>query len=380
MTDEEVSRPAQVSGASGLSDFALRVVIAVLIVAVALALWRLRDAIAIGFGSIVLAVSALGLADDIGRRTGLPRRYALPLVLGLAALVMLISIAVFGATVAAQFNELGRKLPESLRLLEARARTSPLGADLVGRLEESMMASGAGSLPKIAGAVLSALAGLLTYGLITVFGAVFLAIDPGRYHRGFIRLVPPSQRALYARTLDRVGETLHRWMVSRLVVMVVVGVLSSLGLWALGIDAPLALGLTGAILTFIPNIGSVMSAIPAGLIGFVQEPTMALYVAVLFWFVHFVEGTFITPYIQDEAVDVPPVVSIFSTLVFTVLLGPVGVVLSGPLMVVSFVAVQALYLEEVLGEPRAPAAARGLRAWLAKLTRRRQRRSEPGES
>jgi hypothetical protein len=66
------------------------------------------------------------------------------------------------------------------------------------------------------------------------------------------------------------------------------------------------------------------------------------------------------------------VVSIFSTLVFTILLGPVGVVLSGPLMVVSFVAVEALYLEGLLGEPRPSPPTRGLRAWLIKRSERRR--------
>jgi predicted PurR-regulated permease PerM len=73
-------------------------------------------------------------------------------------------------------------------------------------------------------------------------------------------------------------------------------------------------------------------------------------VAFLVWAVHFVEGTFITPYVQDEAVDVPPVISIFSTVVFALLLGPFGVFLSGPFTVAAIVLVNHFYIEDVLGE------------------------------
>jgi predicted PurR-regulated permease PerM len=140
--------------------------------------------------------------------------------------------------------------------------------------------------------------------------------------------------------------------------MAAVGVLSSLGLWALGIDAPFALGLTGAVLTFVPLVGSIAAALPAMLIGFLQEPIKAVEVALIFWFVHFIEGTFITPYVQDETVDIPPVLSIFSTVVFGLLFGPIGVLLTGPFTVVAMVLVERLYVEDVLGEPRPVTTAR----------------------
>lgn len=364
-----------------LASFAWRVLVIVIIVGGLLALWRLRDALSVAFGSIVLAVSALGMAEAIERRTRLSRGAALAMVFGGGALVMVIALAVFGATIAAQFDELGRKLPEGLRMLEVRAKASPLGAEAVERLREAAFANGAGNLPRIASYIVGAIGSVLTYGVIMLFGAVFLALEPDRYRRGVMLLIPPGSRPRSEAVFDRIAVALQRWMISRLAVMVAVGVMSSLALWALGIDAPFALGLTGAILTFIPHIGSVMSVIPAALIGFLQHPAMAAYVVVVFWLVHFIEGTFITPYAQDEAVDVPPVVSIFSTLVFTVLLGPVGVLLAGPLTVVLFVAVRALYLEDVLGEPHANPPLKGFRKMMQLARERRaQHAARPGNS
>ncbi len=66
-----------------------------------------------------------------------------------------------------------------------------------------------------------------------------------------------------------------------------------------------------------------------------------------------VEGNLVTPLVQAEAVELPPVLTLFATLVFGLLFGPVGVLLAAPLTVVMLVLINALYLEDTLGEPRA---------------------------
>ena len=65
----------------------------------------------------------------------------------------------------------------------------------------------------------------------------------------------------------------------------------------------------------------------------------------MFWGAHFIEGTFITPLVQDESVDLPPVLTIFSTLAFTVLFGPSGVLLASPIVLVIMTGLQVFYLE-----------------------------------
>jgi predicted PurR-regulated permease PerM len=344
---------------AGLAGFATRLLLIGLSLAFALALWRLRDAVMVAFGSIVLAVGFRGLADALSRRTGLPAGLALAAVVAGCLGLLALSFEVFGAAMSAQFGELSRKLPESISNLVARLHQTPIGEEVVRQAREAARSAAAGPGPRVVGRLIGAAAQAATYALVMIAGGVFLAIDPARYRAGFLRLAPPSQREHASDVLAALALALRRWLVARVVVMAAVGVLSSLGLWALGIDAPFALGLTGAILTFIPTVGSVMAALPGMLIGFLQDPIKAVAVALVFWAVHFIEGTFITPYVQDEAVDIPPVISIFSTVVFGVLLGPAGVLLTGPITVVAMVLVERLYVEDVLGErAAAPQAAR----------------------
>jgi predicted PurR-regulated permease PerM len=123
------------------------------------------------------------------------------------------------------------------------------------------------------------------------------------------------------------------------------------GLSLLGIPAALLLGLTGALLTFIPYIGAILAAVPAVLVALTSSPGLALLTALMFWGVHTIEGTFITPVVQDEEVYLPAVTTIFSTLGCAVLFGPSGVVVASPLVLVVMTAVRMFYLEDVLGEP-----------------------------
>ena len=83
-----------------------------------------------------------------------------------------------------------------------------------------------------------------------------------------------------------------------------------------------------------------------------QGPVLVGYVVALYVGIHFLEGNIINPLVQAEAVQLPPVLTLFAALVFGLLLGPIGVLLAAPLAVVLLVAVNALYIEGILGERR----------------------------
>jgi predicted PurR-regulated permease PerM len=134
--------------------------------------------------------------------------------------------------------------------------------------------------------------------------------------------------------------------------MALVGSLTGLGLWGLGVPAPLALGLLAGLFAFIPYVGPIISSVPGILMAATHGPFPAFYAALLYAGVHFVEGNLITPIIQAEVVELPPILTLFATLVFGLLLGPIGVLLAAPLAVVILVIVNTFYLEDTLGEKR----------------------------
>jgi predicted PurR-regulated permease PerM len=136
--------------------------------------------------------------------------------------------------------------------------------------------------------------------------------------------------------------------------MAIIGVLSGFGLWLLGIESAIALGLVGGFLCFIPYVGAVVAAVPATLVALTQGPTYALSVLAMYAAVHFIEGNFITPFVQAEATSLPPVLSLLSIVAFGILFGPVSVLIAAPLTLFLMVVVELLYVEETLG--REPAS------------------------
>ncbi len=132
--------------------------------------------------------------------------------------------------------------------------------------------------------------------------------------------------------------------------MLTIGALTGIGLWLLGIEAAAALGLMGGMLCFIPFVGAILAAVPATLVALTQGPGYAASVVVMYVGVHFVEGNFITPMVQAEATSFPPVLAILSTVAFSLLVGPVGVLLAAPLTLFLMATVEILYVQQALGE------------------------------
>jgi predicted PurR-regulated permease PerM len=130
--------------------------------------------------------------------------------------------------------------------------------------------------------------------------------------------------------------------------MLTIGVASAIGLALLGVPLALALGLIAGLLEFVPFFGPIASGTVAVLVAFAQGPTQALYVALLFLVLQQVEGNVLVPLVQRWAVDLPPVLSLASVMVFGTLFGPLGVVLGTPLAVVMMVLVQRLNIEQTL--------------------------------
>lgn len=246
-------------------------------------------------------------------------------------------------------------------------RTHEWGRYLLNQASGARIADATDVLGPLLGALIGATGAYLAYGVIIIVCGVFLALDPDRYLGGVLALVAPSHKALAERFLARTGAVLRLWLISRLIVMAAIGVLASTGLTLLGIPAALTLGLTGALLTFVPYIGALLAAAPAVLVAFTVSPMLAFLTGMMFWGVHFIEGTFITPIVQDEEVDLPPVVTIFATLAFGVLFGVSGVILASPLILVVIVATQIFYIEVALGQPAYSATGGALSNRLGRL-------------
>ena len=193
----------------------------------------------------------------------------------------------------------------------------------------------------------------LSAAVVTLVGALYLAISPELYLSGTVRLLPLPYRTRGRTVLEEVGKTLRWWMLGQIVDMLAVGGLAAIGLWLVGEPAPLAIALLAGLLTFIPYFGAIITAVPAALVGLAVSWTLALWVLAIFLACHLVEGYVVAPVVQRRMVDLPPALTILSMTLLGTLFGALGIILATPLAAASLVLVRQLYLRDVLADPLA---------------------------
>jgi predicted PurR-regulated permease PerM len=329
--------------------FIRRVLIVLALVALFLLAWHLRTLLLMLFGAVVVATIFRALADRIARLTGLSDGISTVISI-IAVLATAIGLAaLFGTTIARQVQTLSETIPAAWRAFEARMGDIGLG-EQIKQLAQSIRAPGGSSFSAFGRTILSIGSGIADILVVLVAG-IFLATQPRFYLTGAVKLIPPSNRPLALEATMESEKALRLWLRGQLIAMVVVGLLTGLGLWALGMPSALTLGLLAGLLEFIPFAGPILASVPAILLALAVSPDLAIWVALLYLAVQQFEGYVLTPLVQQYAVELPGVVLLFSLIAFGVLFGTLGVLLAAPLSVVTYVLVKRLYIIETLHTP-----------------------------
>lgn len=140
------------------------------------------------------------------------------------------------------------------------------------------------------------------------------------------------------RALDKMGEVAHgvnRYLAIKTVVSLVTGAVVSVWLAILGLDYPLLWGLLAFMLNYVPNIGSIIAAIPALLLALIQlDLSSTLLVAAGYMTTNIVMGNVVEPRIMGRGVGLSTLVVFLSLVIWGWVLGPIGMLLSVPLSMV----------------------------------------------
>ncbi|AUD05386.1 AI-2E family transporter [Spirosoma pollinicola] len=295
--------------------------------------------------ALPLRAGARWLSQKTSWKEGICLAVVAILTLGLlTALVWTLSSSIGG-----QMNGLAGQLSSAIK----QARDSLTGSEWGQRLVDAvpsmdkLFEGRSRSLSKVFGAVSSTI-GLLADVYVIIFLAAFLAAQPSLYQEGLLLLVPKPGRKRGAEVLDKLGKTLLNWLIGKLFSMVVVGVLSFLGLWLLGVKMAAILSLFAGLITFIPNFGPILALVPAVLFAFSDGPQQALYVVLLYTGIQLIESNLLTPLVQNKMISMPPALVLISQLVMGVFVGGIGLILATPVMAIILVLVKMLYIQDVL--------------------------------
>ena len=311
------------------------------------------DVILLLFGAILMAIFLRGLADLLNRYTKLSEGLSVLLVSLLLVLILGGAIALLAPSVAEQVRHLRQELPVSAQKAGNYISQFGWGKTLREQLpsfDEVMQKVDAASLLSSVGGYFSSTLGVLGNFLVMILLAIYLASEPRFYAEGFTKLFPKGARPRVSEILSEIGNTLSWWLIGKAASMLFIGLLTWIGLWILGVPLSLTLGLIAGLLSFIPNFGPIISAVPAILLAFIDSPISAVYVLILFIVVQIIESNLVTPFIERKTVELPPALTVFAQLALSLLIGGIGLVLATPLVAVVVVLVQTVYVEDVLGD------------------------------
>jgi predicted PurR-regulated permease PerM len=337
------------SGASPykVTPMALR---AVVVVALALLFWKFAPVLLLAFGGVLVAIFLRTIGDWVSKWTGLPAVWSLAIVLVLLGLLSAAGIYLSGDPVAKQMTELADQVPRSIEKISDDLKQFVWGKWLVEKVPTSAqdLPVSREDVASYASGALSSVTGGIVAALIVLVLSIYLSFDPDTYISGAIRLFPVRKRKRLLSVLKEVHETLQMWLLGKFLSMIVVGVLTSTGLWIIGVPLALALGVIAALLTFVPNFGPILSALPAILLAFVDAPMRAFYVFLLYFGIQTFESYLITPLIQQKTVSLPPALTISTQISLGILFGAGGIVFATPLTAAALVLLKRLYVEDML--------------------------------
>jgi predicted PurR-regulated permease PerM len=207
-------------------------------------------------------------------------------------------------------------------------------------------------------------AGIVAGLVVVIITALYIAINPRPLTDAILQLLPFERREMARRMLGRIATSWLGWLQAIAIDMLVLGGLLYLGMRIVGLPFAVGFAVFSALLTVIPNYGSIISAVPPILLGLSISPGKAVLVLVVYVIVNQIEGNLILPLVMARTVNLHPAVVAIGVLVMAQLFGLIGVIISIPLLSLFIILVEDLwitpqeeaYLPTIVGEaqPGAP--------------------------
>jgi predicted PurR-regulated permease PerM len=255
----------------------------------------------------------------------------------------------FGARIEVQGKQLIDTLPGAVDRLRDLMSNYSWGPGVIKQIQQINVTSAGGNFLSKALGAFSSLLSVVTNLILIFFGSLYLALEPDLYLRGLLSLVPPKHRPRGGEVLASIYEGLRHWLLGQFIAMLAVGLAFGIALSIIGVPSSIVLGIIAALLEFVPLIGPVIATIPAMLEALTQGISTVIWVGVAFLVIQQLESNLLVPMLQKRAVKLPPVVALFATVIFGVLFGVVGLIFAVPLIVVVMIAVQEIYVKDILG-------------------------------
>ena len=327
------------------ASIALRVAIVVLLVG--LAAWWLylvREVLIVAFLAVVIAAAIHAPVATLERRR-VPRVAAVVLVyLALIAAVILL-LALLVPPLVAQAREFGADLPAIVASLSAGLNSIlaqlglPAGASAIDTILGQLGSLG-GILARIPGVIV----GFLSALLLVTFLSALMVLERDRARTWSMRFVAPADRAAWDGVLRKAADRLGAYVRGQLLIMLVTGVASYVGLTLIGVPFALPLGIFAFLTEAIPIAGPIIAGVAMILVALTESPVQALLTLVLVVIIQQAESLVLVPVIQGRLISISPVVALLAVLAGSAIGDIPGAILAIPVVAIAMVVIDDVIL------------------------------------
>ena len=349
---------------------------------IALIIWASVGAVILGYVVLIIADSVRVIWLPVAFSAGLVfllepavrtfERMRIPRVVGtllsfiiLLALI-LATVALVLPTVREQAAELAQKLPDLYQsgIDWARQFATNVGVDIDELLSQEsielwlndpanqetiqnvLIGFGAG-----AGTFLRGVTESIAIVVLAPVLAIYILIDLSRFKESALDLTPPKYRDETAFVAGEVGTALGSFVRGQLLVAVIVGIASSIGMWIIDLPFWLIIGILAGFLNLIPFLGPIVGGALAVLVALLNgDPTQAIWAVVIFVIIQQVDNHIITPLIQRARVNLSPLVIVLALIIGGSIAGLLGVLVAVPITAALRIVVGHIWRTRMLGE------------------------------
>jgi len=287
--------------------------------------------------SVFIAVISFPLMSKLQQK-GIPKGLSLTMV------ILLVVIIAFGLTIliGSSLAEFSQTLPEYKQKISAEWAyilewLNNHGISVADSIKEVV---DPGAAMGLVSSILLGFGGVLKNSFLIILTVTFILIEAAGFAQKIqssndTNQINDSQDVPVGKDFSQIFlQKVRNYMSMKTIISMVTGVIIAIALWLVGVDYPVLWGVLAFMLNFIPNIGSIIAAVPAVLLTIVQLGFSAsVLVAGIYIVVNIVIGSVVEPKYMGKGLGLSTLVVFISLVFWGWLLGPVGMLLSVPLTI-----------------------------------------------
>ncbi|ASI36463.1 MULTISPECIES: AI-2E family transporter [unclassified Exiguobacterium] len=254
---------------------------------------------------------------------------------------------IFGPSLSTQISEFVNSIPNlatefQRQLVEVRSQleNSSIFSRFVGGPDDlfdkfsTNLSEYASSFLKNVGAGVGGFVSLITTTVITIIiipiMLIYMLLDGHKLKGNLVNMMPFEFHKETKKILEDVHETIMSYIRGQVIVSIGVGIIAYIGYLFIGIDYAILLAMFATLTNIIPFLGPVIGVIPALIVGFIQDPILAIYAIIVMTVAQQIDSHIMSPLVQGRTLDVHPLTIIIVLLVAGNIAGFFGVLLGVP--------------------------------------------------